>query len=80
MTTPETVLRVKHTVDRLEQPLLCLENLPGEGAELSPANARALAAALLHAARECEELGTQAKHIGPARRAYEVGFRLGFGR
>jgi len=54
MKTP-TYLEVVHGVDRYGKPLLTVENLPGEGAEMYPHQARAYANALLQAADDCEE-------------------------
>jgi len=51
----KTHLNVRHGLDRFWQPLLTVENLPGEGAELYPAQARAYARALLQAADDCEK-------------------------
>jgi len=50
-----TYLEVVHGVDRNGKPLLTVKNLPGEGAELYPAHARAYAHALLQAADDCEK-------------------------
>ncbi len=56
----------------LNQPLAIVHNLPGGDAELQPAQLRALAAALLAAAQDCEshhaELGSKGiKGIGGSR-------------
>lgn len=42
----DRILKVKHTADRNGHALACIENMPGEGAEFSAANLRALAYAL----------------------------------
>lgn len=47
-------LRVTHTVCRLGQPLAVIDNLPGEGAEMTPIQLRQLASAMLQAASDCE--------------------------
>lgn len=47
-------LIVKHTKDRHGAPLACVHNLPGEGAELSPAQLRRLARGLQAIADECD--------------------------
>lgn len=72
---PLKVLCVKHTFDRHDQPLLCIDNLPGEGAEMSPSAARALAAALLDAAADCEAAPRLKGRILPTRREYSLGER-----
>lgn len=71
MGMPRTLM-VKHTVTYTESPLLELANLPGEGAELTPADARAIAAALLAAADDCEVLHTTVRLYGPVRRQYSI--------
>ena len=50
-------LIVKHTKDRHGAPLACVHNLPGDGADLSPAQLRRLAATLLIIADETEKRG-----------------------
>ena len=47
-------LIVKHTKDRHGVPLACVHNLPGDGAELSPAQLRRLARGLEAIAEECD--------------------------
>lgn len=47
-------LIVKHTKDRHGAPLAALHNLPGDGAELSPAQLRRLARGLEAIADECD--------------------------
>lgn len=47
-------LQVKHTLTFDGDPLAVVENLPGMFAELRPPQLRALAAALLAAAEDCE--------------------------
>ena len=47
-------LIVKHTKDRHGAPLAVVHNLPGEGAELSPAQLRRLARGLEAIADECD--------------------------
>ncbi|MES2729958.1 MAG: hypothetical protein V4621_07690 [Pseudomonadota bacterium] len=48
-------IKITYTKCRLGQPLAIVDSLPGEGAELRPADMRALAKILLEAARTCEE-------------------------
>ena len=50
----DRILKVKHTADRFGRPLACIENMPGEGAEFSAANLRALAYALEQIADMCD--------------------------
>lgn len=65
-------LHVKHTITRHGAPLAVVDRLPGDGAELTPAQLRQLAAALLAVADECEILhDTTRRHI-PVRREYSV--------
>jgi len=53
-------LQVRHTNSFVDQPLLVLETaLAGQGAELTPRQARALAIMLLDAADDCEQLHPQ---------------------
>lgn len=47
----------KHTVDCRQQPLAVVADFPGLDAELTPAQLRALSAALAVAAHECEAFG-----------------------
>lgn len=54
MQTSANTLIVKHTRDRHGAPLACVHNLPGEGAELSPAQLRRLARGLEAIADECD--------------------------
>lgn len=66
-------LKVKHTATFKHAPLACIDEMPGDGAELTPAQLRQLAAALLAIADECEILhDTTRRHI-PVRREYTVG-------
>lgn len=65
-------LVVRHRVCRLGKPLLDVENLPGEGAEMTPAMARAIAGALIRAAGDCEALHRQTRRYGAARREYPL--------
>lgn len=46
---------VKHTADRRGNPLACVHNLPGEGAEFSAGQLRRLARALETIADECDQ-------------------------
>ena len=63
-------LRVKHTLSFKNEPLSCVANLPGEGADLYPVQMRALALALLEAADDCEGFAKQVKQTGPASKEY----------
>lgn len=65
-------ITVKHTVDRQQRPLAVVGDFPGLDAELSPAQLRALSAALAAAADECEALAKQTRRCGPARREYQI--------
>ena len=47
--------------------------VPGPDPDLSPAYVRALAAALLRVADDCEALRPHTLRYGPVRRQYEVG-------
>lgn len=47
-------LIVKHTKDRHGEPLAVVHNLPGDGAEMSPAQLRRLARGLEAIADECD--------------------------
>jgi len=57
MQTSANTLIVKHTRDRHGAPLACVHNLPGDGADLSPAQLRRLAATLLIIADETDTRG-----------------------
>jgi hypothetical protein len=69
----DRTLRVKHTVDYRDRPLVSFGNLPGWDADMSPADIRALANAMLKAADECESLANYTKSYGPVRREYLLG-------
>jgi hypothetical protein len=66
-------LHVTLTATRDGAPLAVLDGLPA-GAELRPAELRALAAALLRAADDADARPTmhRGKRLPPARRAYEI--------
>lgn len=66
-------LQVKHTVCYKPEPLAVLSNLSGAGAEMTPAQLRQLAAALLVAADDCEALFEKTRWYGPVRREYPLG-------
>lgn len=51
-------------------PLAVVDNLPGGGAELRPAQLRALAATLQRIADDCEARPVNGKNWAPQRRAY----------
>lgn len=65
-------LNVKHTVTRHGAPLAVVDGMPGEGAELTPAQLRQLAAALQAAADECEILHDSTRRQIPVRREYPL--------
>lgn len=69
-TSTAKTLTVKHTVSYKADPLLSLRNLPSFDAEITPAHARCLAAAILAAADDCEALREQTRWYGPERREY----------
>lgn len=66
-------LQVKHTATYKGEPLACIDRLPGDGAEMTPAQIRRLAAALLAAADECEILHDTTRRHVPVRREYPLG-------
>lgn len=49
-----------------------VDNLPGDGAELRPAQLRALATALQHIADDCEARPVKGRNWTPARRDYPL--------
>ena len=53
-------------------PLAVVDNLPGGGAELRPAQLRALAATLQRIAEDCEARPVKGRNSTPARRAYPL--------
>lgn len=55
-----------------QRPLTTVSNLPGQYADLTPAQLRALAAALYMAARECEAQPMDPKHFRQKERSYEL--------
>lgn len=59
----DTLLKVKLTHSFRNEPLLVVANLPGEGAEFSPKQARLLAKALLLAADAAESRDLGGKHL-----------------
>lgn len=65
-------LRAQLTVTYRDEPLAVIENLPGYGAELTPAQLRALSAALLAVANDAESLCEQTRRYGPAKRDYRL--------
>lgn len=62
--TMEPALHVTLTRTRRGEPLACVDGLPGGGADLTPAQLRALARALEQAAADCE--------AGRVRRVYPL--------
>ncbi len=65
-------LKVKHTATRLGAPLAIIDQLPGDGAELTPAQLRQLAAALNAVADESELLSDTTRRRIPVRREYPL--------
>lgn len=68
----DKALNVKHTITRHGTPLAIVDGLPGEGAELTPAQLRQFAAALQAAADECEILHDSTRRQIPVRREYPL--------
>ncbi len=68
----DSELRVKHTRTSNSKPLVTIHNLPGEGADLLPAEMRALARALIEAADECESLPVEGKYVRNVERTYSL--------
>lgn len=66
-------LHVKHTITYQDEPLVHFSDLPGYDAELTPAQIRALALALLRAADDCEAQFARTRKNGPMHRKYPVG-------
>lgn len=54
------------------KPLVVVDNLPGNGAELRPDELRSLAEALLAAAEESSALDTSRKNWLPVKREYDL--------
>lgn len=71
MSVPK-VLHVTLTRDRFDQPLVIVDSAIGNGLEASPAQLRALAAALCRAADEADLQPTKGRHFMPSRRAYDL--------
>lgn len=59
-------LNVTHTTSRTGTPLMTVANLPGPDAELTPDQARDLAATLVSAALECETMHGTVLRVGRA--------------
>jgi len=59
-------------------PLAVVDNLPGGYAELRPAQLRALAAALLAIAGDCEAHHRRGKRAAPAHKAYPLPLQSAF--
>lgn len=55
-----------------QKPLATISNLPGSDADLTPAQMRALAAALSMAAEECESQPMDHNHFGRKKRVYDI--------
>ncbi len=66
------VLTVNLTRTFDNQPLAVVDNLPGGGAELRPAQLRALAIALQRIADDCEARPATSRNWAPARRDYPL--------
>ena len=54
------------------RPLATIRNFPGLDADLFPDQLRALAAALLAAADNCEARPVEGKHLCPVKRSYDL--------
>lgn len=66
-------LKVLMTQTRLKQPLVTLRsNVLGEDADLTPGEIRALSAALLAVADECEGRPMDRKHFSKVERSYAL--------
>jgi len=65
-------LHAQLTRCRHELPLVVVEGLPGDGAELRPEQLRQMAAVLLAIAADAEGLPTKGKRFSPVRRCYPV--------
>ncbi|VTU45587.1 hypothetical protein SRS16P2_00223 (plasmid) [Variovorax sp. SRS16] len=65
-------LRIRHTRDRLDKPLVIVVNMPGEGMEAYPEQLRRFAAALVQAAADCEARDTRGKHFVEKTVAYAL--------
>lgn len=65
-------LEVLHTQTYDRRPLATLRNLPGNDADMTPAQMRALAAALEAAASECERRPMDRKHFSRTVRCYAM--------
>lgn len=66
-------IAVKHTATFNGEPLVCFRNLPGDDAELRPAQIRELAAALLTIANDCDAHAKSIRRGVDIRREYPVG-------
>lgn len=71
MSTIKT-LAVKHTATHKGDPLVCFSNFPGPDAELTPAQIRKLASALLSIADDCESHARGMRRYADRRREYPV--------
>lgn len=65
-------LQVTLTQTRRGEPLAVVDGFPGGGAELTPTQLRALAAALNCIAVDLDARPTKAKHFSSLRRAYPL--------
>lgn len=65
-------LAVKHTATFKGDPLVCFSDLPGADAELTPAQIRKLAAALLTIADDCEAHARSVRRYADRRCEYPV--------
>ena len=66
-------LAVKHTQTFKGEPLVCFANFPGPDPDLRPQQIRALAAALLVIADDCEAHARSIRRYGDRRSEYAVG-------
>jgi hypothetical protein len=65
-------LRVQLSQTYDHKPLATVRNLPAPDSDLTPAQLRALAAALKKAATDCEAQALDAKHYRPTERSYPL--------
>ena len=70
-------LRVTLIQTRDRKPLVTVHNLPGESADLTPAQMRALAVALVAAADESEMQPMDSRHYARVKRSYDIATACG---
>lgn len=72
-------LEVLHTQTYDRRPLATLRNLPGNDADMTPAQMRELAAALLTAADECEQRPMDRRHFSRTVKRYPMTPNMEYG-